>query len=92
MDPSYVSLHDIPGEIWQAEKERFEKEAQSLGKPERIQKDIVDGKLNAYFGARTLLMQPFVKDEEKTVEAVLNEAIGRFGENIKIGKFVRFEI
>jgi len=41
---------------------------------------------------QTLLEQPFVKDQSKTVEQVLNEAIGRFGENIKIGKFVRFEL
>jgi len=39
-----------------------------------------------------LLAQPFIKDENKTVGDIINEAIGKFGENIKIGKFVRFEL
>jgi len=39
-----------------------------------------------------LLLQPFVKNESKTVGEVVNEAMGKFGENIKIGDFVRFAI
>lgn len=41
--------------------------------------------------AEVLAAQPFIKDAGKTVADVVNESIGRFGENIKIGKFVRFE-
>lgn len=40
----------------------------------------------------TLLAQPFIKDPGKAIEVVLKEAIGRFGENIKIGRFTRFEL
>lgn len=43
-------------------------------------------------GLDVLLVQPFVKNESKTVGAVLNEVIGKFGENVKIGKFIKFEI
>ncbi len=39
-----------------------------------------------------LLSQPFVKNESKTVDEVMKEAIGKFGENIKIGGFIRYEI
>ena len=39
-----------------------------------------------------LLEQPFIKDESKTVGALLTEAIMRFGENIQITRFSRFEI
>lgn len=42
--------------------------------------------------AEILHGQPFVKDPGKTIGDLLNEAIGRFGENMKIGKFVRFEL
>lgn len=42
--------------------------------------------------AMALRAQPFVKDPGKTVGDLLNEAIGRFGENIRVGKFVRFEL
>lgn len=39
-----------------------------------------------------LLSQPFIKDEQKTIQELVNEAIAKLGENIKIGKFVRLEI
>ena len=43
-------------------------------------------------GLDALLIQPFVKNESKTVGVVLNEIIGKFGENIKIGRFIKFEV
>lgn len=39
-----------------------------------------------------LMAQPFVKDPSKTVADLLNEQIGFFKENIKIGRFVRMEL
>ena len=53
---------------------------------------IVEGKLKAYFEPLSFLEQLFVKGQDKKVLEVVNEAIGRFGENIKINKFVRLEI
>lgn len=40
----------------------------------------------------TLLSQNFVKDSPKTIADVISEAIAKIGENIKIGRFVRFQI
>ena len=42
--------------------------------------------------AQILHGQSFVKDPGKTIGDVLNESIGKFGENMKIGRFVRFEL
>lgn len=41
---------------------------------------------------KELLKQPFIKDEEKTIEDLINQTIAKLGENIKIRKFVRLEI
>ena len=41
---------------------------------------------------KELLAQPFIKDEQKTIEELINEAIAKLGENIKIDKFVRLEV
>ena len=39
-----------------------------------------------------LLLQPFIKDPSKTIQDIINEAIARLGENIKVRRFVRFEL
>ena len=92
MRPLYLALDAVSKDAWQVEKERFEEEARALGKPQNIVEQIVDGKLKSYFGALALLEQPFVKDQDKTVGTIIKEAIGKFGENIKVGRFARLEI
>jgi elongation factor Ts len=39
-----------------------------------------------------LLDQPWVKDADKTIEQVQQELIAKIGENVKIRRFVRFEL
>jgi len=39
-----------------------------------------------------LINQPFIKDTSKTVKQLVDEVIGQVGENIKIGRFSRYEI
>ncbi|MBU2037092.1 translation elongation factor Ts [Patescibacteria group bacterium] len=46
-------------------------------------------------GAQTpeeLLNQPYLKNPEKTIKDLISDAVGKLGENIKVGKFVRFEL
>ncbi|MEK7560880.1 MAG: translation elongation factor Ts [Patescibacteria group bacterium] len=89
MRPVYQALDAVPTDIWDAEKRRFEEETRAMGKPPAITQQIVEGKLKAHFAPMALLDQPFVKDQDKTIRDVINEAIGRFGENIKIGRWAR---
>lgn len=92
MAPLYLSLDTVPQEIWTREKERIREEADKLNKPSVIFEEIVDGKLKSQFSALSLLTQPFVKDQDKTVIDIVREASGRFGENIKVGRFARFSV
>lgn len=92
MRPLYLSLDTVPEEVFRAEKERVEEEVGKMGKPAHIAQEIVQGKVEAYLGALSFLDQAFVKDQDKKIRDVVNEAIGKFGENIKIGQFARFEI
>lgn len=92
MKPVYLSLETIPQNLWQAEKSHFEEEAKRLNKPSHLLEEIVAGKLKSYFAPLSFFTQPFVKDQDKAVDEVIKEAIGKFGENIKIGRFIRFEL
>lgn len=90
--PLYRDVASIPEEVVAAERARFEEEVASLGKSPDLAAKITEGKLKTHFEALCLMTQPFVKNPDKTMGEVVNEAIGKFGENIKVGRFVRFEL
>ena len=62
------------------------------GKPENIRAKIVDGKLKKFVAERTLLEQPFVRDDKKTVGQLVKEASGKLGEAITVRRFARFQV
>ena len=62
------------------------------GKPENIRAKIVDGKIKKFVAERTLLEQPFVKDDKKTVGELVKEASGKLGEAISVRRFARFQV
>ncbi len=39
-----------------------------------------------------LLLQPYIKEQEKTIQDIITEAIAKLGENIKVSRFARFEL
>jgi elongation factor Ts len=65
---------------------------QVKNKPAAIIDKIVDGKLGKFYADTCLLLQPFVKDDSKTVAQVVNEAAKQAGGTAKIVRFVRFEV
>lgn len=46
----------------------------------------------AFFKTFVLLEQPFVKEPSKTIQDLLNELVAKMGENIVVGRFIRFKI
>src|SRR3989344_8271808 len=87
-NPEFLKPEDITEETKNLAKEVFMKEVE--GKPVAMKEKILEGKLQAYFGERVLLNQPFIKNPEMTVKALVDDAIQKFGEKIEIGRFVRF--
>ena len=90
--PKYVSTNDIPADALEQQKAAYRQEMLDQGKPERILDRIVEGKLRKFYEDTCLLEQPFIKDEDKMVGALLMELIARLGENIVIRRFARFEV
>lgn len=80
-----ISEHDIlkAREVFMAE---------AKDKPVDMQEKIVDGKLNSYFKEQILLEQSFIKDPERTINDLLNDAIQKFGEKVVISSFTRFSV
>ncbi len=90
--PKYVDMADIPAAELEEAKARLRAEALTEGKPEHVAEKIVEGKLDKYYAEACLLRQPFVKDEEQTIGAMLKAAIAAIGENMTIRRFTRYQL
>ena len=88
MSPNYVSRDQVPA----VELERIRKEALDEGKPANIVEKIVSGRVEKLYKEQCLLEQPFVKDEERTVNDLVQAAISVLGENIVVRRFARYEL
>ncbi|MBI5308814.1 MAG: elongation factor Ts [Planctomycetes bacterium] len=88
--PLAVKREDIPGHVIEEHKKIFMEETK--GKPANIVEKIATGKLESFYKERCLLEQPFIKDNTKTIQDLLIAIIAKIGENIKINRFVRFEV
>ncbi len=92
MNPLWVSRDEVPAEALDRERDVVRNQALNEGKPEKIVDKIVEGRLSKFYQENCLLEQPFVKDEDKTVETLVKEMIAHIGENISVRRFVRFEL
>jgi len=90
--PRYLAQEDVPAEVLDAERQIYRTQALNEKKPEKIVDKIVNGKLEKFYTDVCLLDQKFVKDDSLTVGEYVKSAIGRFGENISIGRFARFRL
>ncbi len=92
VDPQYISEKEVPQEEVEKQKNIFIEQVKAQGKPENIVEKIVEGKMNKYFSEICLLKQPFVKNEDLTIEELLRDNIAKIGENLVISKIARFEL
>ncbi|MFD8495727.1 translation elongation factor Ts [Amycolatopsis sp. NPDC059657] len=82
----YLTREEVPAETVENERRVAEATAREEGKPEQALPKIIEGKVNAYYKDNVLLEQPSVKDNKKTVKALLDEA------GVTITRFARFEV
>lgn len=90
--PLYLAPEDIPPDVLEEEKNVYRAQARDAGKPEHIIERIVEGKLQKHFQEVCLMRQPFIKDDDLTVQDILTRTIAKLGENIVMRRFARFEL
>ena len=91
-NPQYLTEEEIPEDILEREKKIYQEQLAEDKKPKQVIDKIIEGKLKKYKQEVALLSQFYVRDSEKTIQDLLNEAIAKIGENITIQRFVRLEI
>jgi len=92
MGPKYLSRYDIPREMLEEEKKIYQEQFKNKNKPSEIIDKIVNGKLEEFYSQVCLLDQSYIRDDKKKIKDLIDEARARFGENICIERFIRFEI
>jgi elongation factor Ts len=91
-NPRYIRREDVSAAELDKEKEIYRQQALETGKPEKVVEKIVDGKIERFYSEVCLLEQSFIKEPDKKVSTVVNDAIARLGENIQIRRFARYHL
>jgi len=92
LKPLYLAPEDVDPTFLEHEKSIFKEQLLNSGKPEKVLEKIIEGKVNKLYSDICLLKQSFVKNDQLTIEQVLQELIAKTGENIRIKRFARFDI
>ncbi len=90
--PEYLGAEDVPEDVIEAQKKAYADEARSEGKPENVVERIIEGRMDKWYSEIALLHQPFVRDTDKSVRDVIVEAVALLKENIRVSRFVRYEV
>lgn len=91
-DIIYISFNDIPQKYFSIEKEIELKKDDLINKPDNLKDKIVIGRIEKTLKTLSLLNQPFIRNPNITIEELIKEKISFFGENIKIKRFVRYNL
>jgi elongation factor Ts len=90
--PQFLKPEDVPAEVLEHEREIARARAREEGKPEPVIERIVSGRIEKFYDEACLLRQPYIRDEQTTIENLLHQNIAAIGENIIIRRFVRWEV
>ena len=91
-NPLAVDRTGVAAEVVEREQEIYRQQARETGKPDTMIDKIAAGKLEKWYQDVCLLDQAFIKDPDRKVSDVVNEAIQRLGENIVVRRFTRYEV
>jgi elongation factor Ts len=90
--PEYVTREEVPDEVVESKKDDYRTEALEASKPERILDRIVEGRLEKFYQQTCLVEQSFVKDEDRLIQDLINDAVVKFGENVVVRRFARYKV
>jgi len=90
MNPTFRSRDDVKDEDLKAAREVFAEEVKNV--PEGARDKALQGKLDSYLKERVLLEQPFVKDQNLTIQELIDSAVQKFGEKVEVSRFERLSV
>lgn len=90
--PRAVRREEIPAEVVDRERRIYEEKARAEGKPEAILSKVVEGQVKKFYAEVTLLEQPWIRDDSKTIQQLVDEASKQAGGALTVRRFVRYRM
>jgi len=90
--PKYISSDEILPEVLEEEREIIREQFKDSKKPPEILERIVQGKLGKFYEEVCLLDQAYIRDDKISIKQLVASYVAKFGENIRIKRFARFEL
>jgi elongation factor Ts len=90
--PRFVRREDVPESELEAERAIYRAQAEQSGKPAQVIERIIVGQVDRFYKDVCLLEQAFIKQSDRSVNDVVQEAVARLGENITVRRFARFQL
>jgi elongation factor Ts len=90
--PRYVAREEVGEDELEREKAIYRQQAAELNKPEAVLVKIVDGKMERFYEETCLMEQAFIKEPTRRVKDLIQDAVARLGENIRVRRFVRYTV
>lgn len=91
-NPVAITREEVPEQVITREKDIYIQQAIDSGKPANIAEKMVAGKIEKFLAEICLLEQKYVKNPDLSIQDLLNEVVGKMGENISIKRFARFQV
>jgi elongation factor Ts len=91
-NPKYLSRDEVSADELERERKVQLERVMAEGKPEAVAQKIVDGRMSKFYEEICLLDQKYIKDDKKSIDQLVKEAVASIGENIRIRRFVRYEV
>ncbi len=92
MQPRWIRQENVPEAVVDREREVLSEQAKAEGKPDHIVEKMVEGRLRKFYSQVCLLDQPYIRDDDITIEELLNELTGKLGERLAIRRFARYQV
>lgn len=91
-NPPYLAPETVPEQYKRDQEEIFKKQAEGMGKPEKVIDGIVKGKMKKHLSEIALEEQPFVKDDKRSVKQVAKELGTESGGLVAVSDFLYFRV
>jgi len=96
MAPQYLTREEVPEEAIQAEQAMqmriLKEDEKNANKPDEILERIIEGRMSKWYEEIVLMEQKFIKDDDKTINDLLQATVAEIGESVQISRFARFAL